>query len=168
MKKYVWDQLCHHTAKVGRVAGSNQQPVPLTDYGSVCRQSWSQHLLICRTRCTIYWLPPLLLAIFCILWWWKTTEADAPTIRLDATPSGLSMPLPPSSPPYLRRMPFLPQPSQFILAWDRHRVMQIMGNTVTSAKMPPPPKKTHKIRTHTHTHTHTHNRLTAFCPGLPG
>ena len=21
---------------------------------------------------------------------------------------------------------------------------------------------------HTHTHTHTHNRLTAFCPGLPG
>ena len=22
--------------------------------------------------------------------------------------------------------------------------------------------------THTHTHTHTHNRLTAFCPGLPG
>ena len=23
-------------------------------------------------------------------------------------------------------------------------------------------------RTHAHTHTHTHNRLTAFCPGLPG
>ena len=21
---------------------------------------------------------------------------------------------------------------------------------------------------HTHTHTHTHNRITAFCPGLPG
>ena len=39
-----------------------------------------------------------------------------------------------------------------IYPWDRHRVMQIMGNTVT----------------HTHTHTHTHNRLTAFCPGLPG
>jgi len=27
----------------------------------------------------------------------KITEADAPTIRLDATPSGLSVPLPPSS-----------------------------------------------------------------------
>jgi len=27
------------------------------------------------------------------------------------------------NPPFLRRMPFLPQPSQFILAWDRHRNM---------------------------------------------
>jgi len=25
-------------------------------------------------------------------------------------------------PPILRRMPFLPQPSQFILAWDRHQI----------------------------------------------
>ena len=25
-------------------------------------------------------------------------------------------------PPFLRRMPFLPQPSQFILAWDRHQI----------------------------------------------
>ena len=28
----------------------------------------------------------------------------------------------PSSPPFLCCMPFLPQPSQFILAWDRHEV----------------------------------------------
>jgi len=26
-------------------------------------------------------------------------------------------------PPFLHRMPFLPQPSQSILAWDRHRIM---------------------------------------------
>ena len=71
-------------------------------------------------------------------------------------------------PPYLRRMPFLPQPSQFILAWDRHRVMQIMGNTMTSAKMPPSPSKKPTKSGLTHTYTHTHNRLTDFCPGLPG
>jgi len=53
----------------------------------------------------------------------KTVEAEAPTIRLDATPSGLSVPPPPSSPPFSRQMPFLPQLSQFILAWDRHRIM---------------------------------------------
>jgi len=27
------------------------------------------------------------------------------------------------NPPFLHQMPFLPQPSQFILAWDRHRNM---------------------------------------------
>jgi len=27
------------------------------------------------------------------------------------------------NPPFLHRMPFLPQPSQFILAWERHRNM---------------------------------------------
>ena len=51
----------------------------------------------------------------------KITEADAPTIRLVAIPSGLSVPPPPSSPIFLRQMPFLPQPSQFIMALDRHR-----------------------------------------------
>jgi len=30
----------------------------------------------------------------------KITEADAPTVRLDATPSGLSVPLPPSITPH--------------------------------------------------------------------
>jgi len=29
----------------------------------------------------------------------------------------------PTPPPLLRRMPFLPQPSEFILAWERHRNM---------------------------------------------
>jgi len=45
-------------------------------------------------------------------------EADAPTVRLDATPSGLSVPLPPSitPTPFVHQMPFLKQPSQFILA----------------------------------------------------
>ena len=36
---------------------------PLTDYGSVCRQSWSQYLLLQRTHCSLYQLPPLLLTI---------------------------------------------------------------------------------------------------------
>ena len=52
----------------------------------------------------------------------KITEADAPTILLDATPSGLSVP-PLLSLPFLCRMPFLLQPSQFIPAWDRQRIM---------------------------------------------
>jgi len=53
----------------------------------------------------------------------KITEENAPTIRLDATPSGLLEPPSPSPPPFLRQMPFLPQPSQFILAWNRHQIM---------------------------------------------
>jgi len=32
------------------------------------------------------------------------------------------MPPPLPSPPFLHRMPFLAQPSQFILAWDRHQI----------------------------------------------
>jgi len=43
-------------------------------------QSWSQYLLLCRTRCILYQLPPLLLAIFWILRLQeKITEADACT-----------------------------------------------------------------------------------------
>ena len=38
-----------------------------------------------------------------------------------ATPSRLISNSPPSIPPFLCQMPFLPQPSQFILAWDKHR-----------------------------------------------
>ena len=53
---------------------------------------------------------------------WKITEADTLTVRLGTTPSGLISDPPPSSPPFLRRMPFLPQPSQFILAWNRHQI----------------------------------------------
>jgi len=53
----------------------------------------------------------------------KITEADTPTFPLGAASSKLVSDRPPSSPWFLRRMPFLPQPSQFILAWDRHRNM---------------------------------------------
>jgi len=49
----------------------------------------------------------------------KITESDVPTTCLDATPSGPSVPLPPSS-PTLYWTPFPSQPSQFILAWNRH------------------------------------------------
>jgi len=60
---------------------------------------WSQYLLLRRLRCILYQLPPLQLAIFWIFMvQGKITEADAPTIRLDATPSELSVPQPPSSP----------------------------------------------------------------------
>ena len=54
----------------------------------------------------------------------KITEADTLTICLDAAPFGLSVPPPPSSLPFLcHRMPFLSQPSQFILAWERRLMM---------------------------------------------
>jgi len=51
----------------------------------------------------------------------KITEADIQTIRLTATPSGLITDPPPSIiiHTFLRRMPFLPQPSHFILAWGQ-------------------------------------------------
>jgi len=49
-------------------------------------------------------------------------EAEAPTVRVDATPSELTTPHL-HNPHFYSRMPFLPQPSQFVLAWDRHRIM---------------------------------------------
>ena len=52
----------------------------------------------------------------------KITEAEAPTICLEATPSGLSVPPPPSSAHFYAECPFNPSP-QFILAWDRHRIL---------------------------------------------
>ena len=79
--------------------------VPLTDYGSLCQQSWLQYLLLCRAHCILYLLPPLLLAIFWILWC-RAPEADAPTIHLDAAPSGLLVPPPPSSPNFYAKCPF--------------------------------------------------------------
>jgi len=48
----------------------------------------------------------------------KVLRANTPTIRLGATPSILISNPPPSIPPFLRWMPFLPQPPpQFILAF---------------------------------------------------
>ena len=51
----------------------------------------------------------------------KITEADIPTVWLGATPSKLVSDL--HHPPFVHRMNFLPQPSRFILVWDRHRNM---------------------------------------------
>ena len=48
-------------------------------------------------------------------------NTDTRTIRVGVTPSGPIGNPPPSNPPLLRRIPFLLQPSQFILAWDRHK-----------------------------------------------
>ena len=92
------------------------------DCGSVCQLSWSQYLLLCRNHCILYQLHPSLLAILGIVWCRVRTEAEALTIRLDATPSGLQVPPSPSS-PILCQVPFLPQPCQFILAWDRHQIL---------------------------------------------
>ena len=68
------------------------------------------------------------LVIFWIFWCkMKITQADAPTIQMDCHPiqtnwcphlGHLYQP----SPPFLYRMPFLIQPSQFIMAWDRHQI----------------------------------------------
>jgi len=43
----------------------------------------------------------------------KITEADTPTIRTNQRPTSIN-------PPFLCRMPLLPEPSHFISAWDRH------------------------------------------------
>jgi len=53
----------------------------------------------------------------------KITQADALTIQMDCHPIQTNL-VPPSlpSPSFLHRMPFLTQPSQFILAWDRHQI----------------------------------------------
>jgi len=47
-------------------------------------------------------------------------EAEAPTVWVDATPTELTAPQLPIS---YSQMPFLPHPSQSVLAWDRHRIM---------------------------------------------
>jgi len=52
----------------------------------------------------------------------KITEADTPTIWMRATLSGAISDPPPNISPFLCRMPFLLQPSHFILAWDRHQI----------------------------------------------
>jgi len=51
----------------------------------------------------------------------KITEADTLTIRLGTIPSRLISVPPPSSPIFMPDA-LLPQPSQFILAWDRHQI----------------------------------------------
>ena len=43
----------------------------------------------------------------------KITEADALTIRLDATPSRLSVPLPPLSPHFYAECPFCHNPPNY-------------------------------------------------------
>ena len=53
----------------------------------------------------------------------EDNKRQTPKIRVGATQSGLISNEPPSIPTFLHQMSFLPQPSQFILAWDRHRNM---------------------------------------------
>jgi len=52
----------------------------------------------------------------------KVTEADAATVCLDITPSDYRCPCLHHL-PILCGVPFVLQPSQFILAWDGHRIM---------------------------------------------
>ena len=72
----------------------------------------------------------------------KLTEADTPTIRLGATPSGLTGACLHHPPIFLQAgfpsccptnsikalKAFLLQPSQFILAWDRHQICWLTSN----------------------------------------
>ena len=82
-----------------------------------------QYLLLGRTCCILYQLPPLLLAIFWIFYGAGKDNrgrcADNPSGRYPIRTIGA----PTSIIPFLCLMPFLLQPSQFILAWDRHRIM---------------------------------------------
>jgi len=62
----------------------------------------------------------------------RLTEADIPTIQIDAILSRLLVLPPQSFPPFLHQMFFLSQLFQFILAWDRHQVQYgSIGNTHT-------------------------------------
>jgi len=63
-------------------------------------------------------------AIFWIFWSkMKITQTDAPTVWMDCHHIQTNWyPHLCHPPPFLRRMPFLTQPSQFILAWDRHQI----------------------------------------------
>ena len=84
------------------------------DCGSVCQQSWSQYLLLCRNHCILYQLHPSLLAVLGIVWCRVRTEAEALTIRLDATPSGLQVPHL-HHPPFYAKCPFCHNPAN--LSW---------------------------------------------------
>ena len=97
--------------------------MPLSDYGSVHLQSWSQYLLLHRTCCILYQLPPLLLAVFWIMWAGKDNRGrctDSPygcyPVQTMSVPTSIIH-------PFLRQMPFPSQPSKSILAWDRHQIM---------------------------------------------
>jgi len=81
----------------------------------VCISMWGAHGAI--PKCHIFF------TIFWIFWSkMKVTQADATTIWMDCHPilTDWCPPLP--SPPFLCWMPFLAQPSQFILAWDKHQI----------------------------------------------
>jgi len=94
------------------------------DYGSVCRQAYSQYLTAAHNSMHPLSTSSVIARHFLdFMVQGKITEADALRICLDVTPPGLLMPPPSSSPPLLHWMPFLPQPSQFILARDRHWIM---------------------------------------------
>ena len=54
----------------------------------------------------------------------KIKRGKCATIWLDVAPSDHRFPLL-HHPPVLCRMPFLPQPSQFVLVWDRHQICWI-------------------------------------------
>jgi len=73
----------------------------------------------------VSWYRKVHFAIFWILWGkMRITQADAPTTQMDCHPIQTSWLVPSSlpSPQFLCQMPFLAQPSQFMLAWDRHQI----------------------------------------------
>jgi len=72
----------------------------------------------------VSWYQKVHFAIFWIFWCkMKITQVDTPTIRMDCHPIQTNW-CPHLCHPhhFLCQMPFLTQPYQFILAWDRHQI----------------------------------------------
>jgi len=122
----------------------------------------------------VWWYQKVHFAIFWIFWCkMKITQTDTPTIWMGCHPIQTNWwtgaPIS-AIPPFLHWMPFLAQPSQFILAcisgilvirwlggivlnnctkYLRHKHCYTVITTYTHMHM-------HMTRTHTHTHTHNH------------
>jgi len=97
-------------------------------------------------------------AIFWIFWSkMKITQADAPTVWMDCHPIQTNWSPPPlPSPPFLCRMPFLTQPSQFILAWDRHQICWLAYPVAWFAYLVAWLSKVYKMKQNDKLITHNH------------
>ena len=69
------------------------------------------------------WYQKVHFAIFWIFWCkMKITQVDTSTVQMDCHPFQTNWCPISAIPSFLCQMPFLAQPSQFILAWDRHHI----------------------------------------------
>ena len=116
-------QLSQHTTKDGQIAGSDQQPAPLTTMDQYAGSPG--HSTYCYVKITasfinfLHYCSPSS-GFYGVGKDNRGRRTDNPSghhsIRTISTRTSIiSL--------FLRRTHFLPQPSQFILAWDRHRIM---------------------------------------------